>query len=213
MQRDFDDFYAAFSERFRGPFGEIKERLRIHADHLRQAGGPPGPILDLGTGRGEWLEVARECGWEAVGVDNNPRFIDGTRARRLNVVEADVLDHLAQVEPESLGAVTAFHIVEHLPAAAQLRLFREVFRVLRPRGFFIVEWPNLENTRVAQYNFWFDPTHRQLLPHELVAFMAEHVGFREPELWRLDAGKVVDEPAMDIALSVRKPAPSSAQPL
>jgi len=205
VDSDFQDFYAAFSERFRGPYEVIKERLRVHAETLGAAGGPPGRLVDLGVGRGEWLELAAEAGWACTGVDSNSRIVATARARGFDVVESDALAYVATIAPDSLGAVTAFHIIEHLPSPVQLRLFHAVFRALKPGGFLIAEWPNAEHPRVAQYNFWFDPTHQSLLPHELVTFMAEYVGFSDIRITRLDAGKVVEAAAMDIAMLARKP--------
>jgi len=206
---DFDAFYAAFGERFRGPSDLVKRRLGVHARWLQSHGGPGGRMLDIGVGRGEWLEIAAEHGWDCMAVDNNPHVVAAAKSRGITVTQADAFEFMRSLAADSLGTVTAFHVIEHLPADAQVRLFCEAFRVLRPRGYFILEWPNPEHPRVSQYTFWFDPTHRTPLPHELVAFMAEYAGFGEVSLARLDDGKVVDKPAFDIALMARKPpAPS-----
>lgn len=201
----FDDFYAAFSERFRGPYAVIKERLRVHARTVREAGEPLGRLLDLGVGRGEWMELAAEAGWQCTGIDTNPTIVAGTRARGFDVIQVDALEYIRGLGAASIGVVTAFHIIEHLPPEAQLQLFLDAFRILKPGGLLLVEWPNAEHPRVAEYDFWVDPTHRTLLPHELVSFMAEHVGFADLKLLRLDNGKIVHKPARDIALVAHKP--------
>ncbi|HXW76574.1 MAG TPA: class I SAM-dependent methyltransferase [Candidatus Eremiobacteraceae bacterium] len=202
---EFDAFYAAFSERFRGPYDLVKRRLRVHAEYLKANGGPPGPLLDLGVGRGEWLAIAAEFGWPCTAVDHNPKVVAAAKAHGFDVIAADAFDHMRTLPAESLGAVTAFHIIEHLEAHDQVRLFREAFRLLKPSGYLILEWPNPEHPRVSAYSFWLDPTHRVPLPHELLAFMAEYSGFTDMKLVRLDDGKPVDKPALDIALIARKP--------
>jgi SAM-dependent methyltransferase len=201
----FDDFYVAFSERFRGSYDEIKRRLLVHAETLRKSGGPPGTLLDLGPGRGEWLDIARENSWQCTGVESNERMAHTARSRGFDVVVAEAIGYLATLPSDSVGAVTAFHVIEHLPPASQLQLFLDAHRVLKPSGFLILEWPNAENHDVSRYTFWVDPTHRSLLPHELVSFMAEYAGFAQPRILRLDCGKVVTNAAMDIALVARKP--------
>jgi SAM-dependent methyltransferase len=201
---DFDAFYAAFSDRFRGAYDVVKRRLQVHADYLARAGGPPGPMLDLGVGHGEWLAIAQERGWLCTAVDHNPAIAVAARDRGFDVVDADALEFMSAAPAAAYAAVTGFHIVEHLPPDAQVRLFREAHRILKPGGHLIVEWPNAEHPWVAQYSFWFDPTHRAPLPHELVEFMAEYAGFDDRTLVRIDDGKIVEKPAMDIALIARK---------
>ena len=201
----FDAFYVAFSERFRGPYQEIKRRLDVHARTLRDAGGPPGPLLDLGSGRGEWLEIAREAGWPCTGVEHNETIAAKARERGFDVVHADILDYLGAAQGASFGVVSGFHVIEHLPAESQLRLVREAFRTLVPGGFLILEWPDAQGSGVAGYTFWVDPTHRALLPTELVAFMAEYEGFCDVRIQRLELGKVVKSPSFDVALVARKP--------
>ncbi len=202
---DFAAFYAAFSERFRGPFAVIKERLKVYVPLLAADGQLRGPIVDLGVGRGEWLELLKEAGMEAWGVDVNPHVIAQTRARGLRVEHADAIESLGRQADGTLGAVTAFHIIEHLAPPTQLRLFRESFRSLVPGGVLLLEWPNAEHPQVSRYNFWFDPTHLVLLPHELVSFMAEYVGFQDVRIQRLDSGRIVAKEGMDISLVGRKP--------
>lgn len=202
---EFSAFYAAFSARFRGPFEVVKERLRAHARFLAGAGGPPGPVVDLGVGRGEWIEIAREAGWTAIGVDSNSDIVAGSRARGFDIVEGDALEYLTGIAPGTLGAITGFHLVEHLTAEDRLRLMRVAHRALASGGFLILEWPNIANPRVAQYTFWLDPTHGAPLPHELAAFMAKYVGFTDIAVTRLDAGRPVGFEAVDVALTARKP--------
>lgn len=198
-------FYKAFSERFRSSFEDVTQRLSVHARFLASAGGPPGPVVDLGGGRGEWAAIAREAGWEAVSVENNAAIVADSRERGISVVQAHALDYLEGLAQGSIGAVTAFHFVEHLPLAQKLRLFSSAYRALAPGGFLIMEWPNIAHPRVAQYTFWLDPTHDAPFPGDLAAFMAEYAGFTDIALTRLDGGVPVAFEALDIALTARKP--------
>jgi O-antigen chain-terminating methyltransferase len=202
---DYSAFYAAFSERFRSSFDDVKQRLSVHARFLAAAGGPPGPVVDLGVGRGEWIELATASGWKAIGVDNNADIIAASRKRGFEIVESDAMEYLERTATGSLGAVTGFHIIEHLTPSDKLRLIRSAYRALAPGGWLILEWPNIGHPRVAQYTFWLDPTHGPPLPGELAAFMAEYAGFTDIQLVRLDAGKPVGFEALDIALIARKP--------
>ena len=170
----FDGFYAAFEERFRGGRDEIKERLRIYLPIIAEVGS--GSVLDLGCGRGELLELLRDAGIAAHGVDTNRRMIEQVRARGLDVVEAEALAHLRGLPDASLAAVVAVHLIEHLDFAALLHLVDETVRVLRPGGVAIFETPNPANLLVGSCNFYQDPTHRRPIPSPLAQYVAEARG-------------------------------------
>jgi O-antigen chain-terminating methyltransferase len=178
---DMPEFYADFEERFRGPQELIRERAEYYLQFVESAGAgtPNAPVLDLGCGRGEWLNLLREHGKAAHGIDVNAPFLDRCRADGLEVTRADALQHLEACEPASLGAVTGFHIIEHMPACEQIRLVQLAFRALRPGGVLILETPNLDHLKVAAHDFYLDPTHVRPVPAGLLDFTARHVGFSD----------------------------------
>lgn len=174
-----DGLFAAFEERFRGERAEIKERLRTYRSVIAEARERTGEalILDLGCGRGEWLEIAAEAGWHARGVDTNRILVERCRALGLDAVESEALTYLRTVPDNSLSAVTAFHLIEHLPFIEIVALFDEALRVLKTGGRLIVESPNPKNLIVGACNFYSDPTHRRPLFPETVAFVLTERGF------------------------------------
>ena len=202
---DYASFYKAFSEHFRSTPDDVKQRLSVHARFLAASGGPPGPVVDLGVGRGEWLELAAQAGWKVIGVDSNADIVSAARRPGVEIVRADAMEYLEGIAPGTVGAVTGFHIIEHLRAQDKLRFFRGAFQALAPGGFLILEWPNIGHARVAQYTYWLDPTHDAPFPADLAVFMAGFVGFADIKLRRLDAGVPVGFEALDIALTARKP--------
>ena len=170
-----DGLYAALEDRFRGTREEIKERFKIYLPHVepvRDYG-----VIDLGCGRGEWLELLKESGIYARGVEKNLVAIEQCRARGLEVVETDVLAHLQGLPDASGGAITGFHIIEHVSIETLVTLLDEVLRVLRPGGVAIFETPNPENVIVGSNFFYLDPTHKHPLPSELMQFLFDNRGF------------------------------------
>jgi SAM-dependent methyltransferase len=173
-----DALYVAFEERFRGHATDITERLRVYLPDVRAvATAATDTVLDLGCGRGEWLALLREEGIAARGVDQNRLLIAQCRAAELDVIEDDVLAHLAAAPDGSAAVITAFHLIEHLAYAQLVALLDHAVRVLRPGGLLILETPNPENVLVGSHDFYLDPTHRQPLPSPLVRFLAEARGF------------------------------------
>jgi SAM-dependent methyltransferase len=171
--------YVALQNAFRGSYEDIKNRFKIHLQHLNptQHGSVDAPSLDLGCGRGEWLGVLREHQFCAYGVDLDPGMIGLCSQRGLMVQRDDLLGHLKGLPAGSRGSVTAFHVIEHLPATALEGFFDEILRVLAPGGVLIVETPNPANVLVGTRTFYLDPTHQQPLPAELVRFLVENRGF------------------------------------
>jgi SAM-dependent methyltransferase len=168
--------YAAFEERFRGDPDEIRNRLKFYLPVIRDA-VPEAEILDLGCGYGDWLGLLKENGHKARGVENNRFMVERCRLRGLEVIDEDVMVHLGTLPDNSVGVVTAFHLIEHLPFQTLIRLLGEVQRVLKPGGMIILETPNPENLVVAACNFYSDPTHhRPIYPHTLT-FILDSKGF------------------------------------
>ncbi len=179
-----DALYVAFEDRFRGTRSAIKERQRVYLPRLRQAnlGTVERPILDIGAGRGEFLELMAEEGLVASAVDINPKMAAMCEEAGLRCVVGDALGVLASYPDASLGAVTGFHVIEHLPFKTMVRLMDEALRALVPGGLLILETPNPANILTASRWFYLDPTHRNPLPGELVAMIAEARGFPYPEI-------------------------------
>lgn len=181
-----DDFYRAFEDRFRGSRDTIKSRLRQYLPFVRalRDARPGCSALDLGCGRGEWLEIMREEGIDAFGVDGDEGMLEAARQAGLDILQGDALSVLAQQPSEGRDVVSAFHLAEHLEFHDLQRLVREALRVLRPGGLLVLETPDPTNLSVGAGSFYLDPTHRRPLPPGLLAFLPEHYGFRRVKILR-----------------------------
>jgi O-antigen chain-terminating methyltransferase len=179
-----DGLYMALEDRFRGSRAEIRERLQFYLPLLEKhrIGNPRMPILDLGCGRGEWLEILTETGLEAYGVDTNQIFVAQCREKGFRVIEEDALQHLRSLPDSRLGAVTGFHIIEHLPLDVLIKLIDETVRVLKPGGLAIFETPNPQNVLVGSNNFYIDPTHHRPVPCLTAQFLLEARGLCDVEI-------------------------------
>lgn len=220
----FADFYLGLEDTHRGDPAAIRARLDPYLAEVQQAGAgsKDAPVLDLGCGRGEWLQRLGELGLTALGVDSNPAMIADAQARGLHIIEGDLLAVLESSAPASLGAVTAFQVVEHLDTPSLYRLFRAAVAALRPGGVLILETPNPENLQVGAFSFWFDPTHVRPLPPSLLMQFAVQFGLEDKRIlrsspWPESQRLPEDSPAaarlnkmlfceQDYALIARKPA-------
>lgn len=179
--------YEAFEDRFRGDRGDIKARQAVYLDPIRAAGaGSPGrPILDIGCGRGEWLELLGEHGLTAYGVDVNGRAVAIAQDHGADARAQDLFAALGEAGEGTLGAVTAFHVVEHLEMETLVDVLDAARTALAPNGMLILETPNPENLIVGAHTFHTDPTHKAPIPPAVGQFLVTQRGFADATIWRL----------------------------
>ncbi len=167
--------YTAFENRFRGSREEVRARQADYVGRLRQH----APVVDLGCGRGELLELLRAAGVEARGVETNAHAARECQEMGLDVVEADLLEHLRGQETGKLGAVFAAQVAEHLPPPVLQALLAEAHRVLRPGGLLVLETVNPASALAFLDVFIRDLTHERPLHPETLRFLAAAAGFSE----------------------------------
>lgn len=189
-------FYRALEDRYRGSRELITQRLEAYLPFLAplQTLYQDYPVLDLGCGRGEWLELLTREGYSPAGVDLDDGMLEACDELGLPVRKIDALQALQELPANSLVAVTGFHIAEHVPFSVLQELVIEALRVLRPAGLLILETPNVESLVVGTNSFYLDPTHERPLPSLLLSFLTEHSGFARSKIVRLqEAPELLNE--------------------
>lgn len=196
-----DQFYLELENSLRGPEAEIKEKQRVYMPLFKKSkvDYKKYPVIDLGSGRGEFLELLHEAKIRGIGVDLNETMVQRMKEKKFEAVNDDAIGYLLNSKSNSLGGVVGFHIAEHVPFDQLLTLIAEAQRTLVDGGFLMLETPNPENVSVGAYTFHMDPSHLKPLPPALMKFMAEFKGFRKVEIMRLqpemsdkDVAKVKD---------------------
>ena len=166
----WDAFEAALESEIRGTRGEVMERWKQYLPLMPR----DGPVLDVGCGRGEWLELLRQEGIAARGVDGNRLMVAECRERSLDVEQSDAFDYLARTPDGSESAVTVLRLVEQLSLPTLVRLVDEVARVLRPGGTALFEAPNPDNVLAAG--------RRHPIPSEILRCLVEARGLEPAEV-------------------------------
>lgn len=170
--------YFGFENRFRGSQEEIKQRQKRYVEYF--AGREP--ILDMGCGRGEFLELLRAAGVHATGLDVNPDMFLHCREKGLNVVQSDVFTYLGSLPGESLGGIFSAQMIEHFPPEEIIRLVRLCQSKLKPNGVIILETVNPQCLTTLARAFYLDFSHRWPCHPEAMRFLLESIGFSDIRL-------------------------------
>jgi SAM-dependent methyltransferase len=166
------DRRGLFAEVERGSRQEITAKVEGYLPIFRGA----GPVVDLGCGRGEFLEVAARHGLAAYGVDTDTDAIAACKELGLDGREEDLFEHLQGLTPGSLGGVFCAQVVEHLPPDLLPELMADIARALRPGGVALIETPNPASFATHVHSFWRDPTHIRPVPDAALAYAARTAG-------------------------------------
>jgi O-antigen chain-terminating methyltransferase len=177
--------YVGFEDQFRGSPATIRERLESYVPFFSGATG--GLVLDVGCGRGEFLDLLAARGIAARGIDLNHEMAEGCRARGLDVTEADAVSYLTSLPDQSLGGIFAAQVVEHLQPGYLLRFLELAFHKLGPGGRLVLEtlnpacWVAFFDSYIRDItHVW--PLHPDTLKYLVIAsgFSRADIEFRSP---------------------------------
>jgi len=168
-----DGRYLRFENRFRGAEAKIRKQQIAFVDDFP----PGGRILDVGCGRGEFLELLAGRGFHAEGVDLNAEMIGLCRDKGLSVEHGDLLEHLAARPDASLDGIFSSQVIEHLPPAAIRRMIELAFAKLRPDGRILLETVNPLSVFALVHIYLLDLTHRTPVHPQALQFLLETAGF------------------------------------
>lgn len=139
-----------------------------------------GPVLDIACGRGIFLEILKEHGLEAVGVDDSKLAYRYAKDKNLAVYLDDAFTFLKNAikNGKKYEGIFCAHFIEHLPCERAQELLSLCFKILRPGGILIVITPNPRDLRVMTDIFWLDQTHVRPYPLDLLKRLFTKRGFK-----------------------------------
>jgi SAM-dependent methyltransferase len=163
---DYSDFERKFMDR---QYIQMLQRPRVRFfDGCKS-------VLDLACGPGFFLELLKEAGIHAVGVDRNEAIVERNLQRGLRVVHSDVFSFLESGK-EPYDGIFCSHLLEHLPFSGVVRTVELIADRLNPRGVLVLVFPNPASIRLHLFGFWRDPEHVRFYTGNLIASVCEHYG-------------------------------------
>jgi 2-polyprenyl-3-methyl-5-hydroxy-6-metoxy-1,4-benzoquinol methylase len=165
--------YVGFEDRYRGSQRDIRGRLEDYVPIFRSASN----VLDVGCGRGELLDLLRQQGIAARGVDGNDAMVQLCRARGLEVERADALEFLEQQRDGSLGGLVAVQVVEHFEPRYLIRFLEAAYHKLAAGSPLVLETINPACWMAFFECYIRDVTHRQALHPDTLRYLVQTSGF------------------------------------
>jgi SAM-dependent methyltransferase len=164
--------------RFQGYDSEIlKDRYIPYADRFRAG----SCVLDIGCGRGEFLELLAERGVQGVGIDRDEDMVGAVTKKGLRAAVADAIPYLQDHAGEFDG-IFASHLIEHIGAEQVRELVLGSARALRPDGRLLLVTPNPSNLQMHLRDFWIDLQHVRFYSPDGVRWLLHEAGLREIEV-------------------------------
>lgn len=173
--------YTRFAYRFRGP----EEHVRRTEEFYRPYFANCRSVLDIGCGRGEFLDLMREMGIPAKGIDLGEESVAQCREKGLDAEVADLFAYLGPDTSGEFDGIFASQIVEHIDPARLPEMIRLCAAGLRRGGVLAMETPNPDCLAIFATYFYLDPTHTRPVPRQLLEFYMEEAGIGAIEVHEL----------------------------
>lgn len=191
--------YVGFEDQFRGSPADIRERMMTYVSDFEGS----SDVLDIGCGRGEFLDLLRERAISARGVDINEEMVSICVDRGLDATTTDALSYLLAQPDESLGGLFGAQVVEHLEPDYLLRLLEAAQRKLRPGAVVVLETVNPACWFAFFSSYIRDITHVRPLHPDTLRYLVLASGFQ-----RVDVRYAVPFPDASKLQPIRVPADS-----
>ena len=167
------DHFTAF---FRGGSDDLRSR---YAELAKEFIGCD-PVVDLGFGRGEFMELLTELGVAVKGIEPDAQLVTSARGRGLDVEQGLAVEYLRGLEPGSLGGIVMIQVIEHLSPQHVIDFVALAAEKLRPGGKVVLETVNPASLYTYARAFWVDPDHVRPVHPGFMEFL-----FREAEFSRI----------------------------
>ena len=178
--------YEKFEKHFRGSAEDIKNRQREYLPYVLGK----KKVIDLGCGRGEFLEICREKGISATGVDLYSKYVNECKLKGLDVHCVDALDYLGLLEDSSVDGIVAFQLAEHLATAKLAEMCGLLYKKVICGGTVILETPNPLCLSIYTNAFYIDPTHEKPVHPQTLKFFLENAGFSDVKILFTESSRI-----------------------
>lgn len=178
--------YFDFEANFRGSQYSVKEKLKDYVKFFPKT----GTVVELGCGRGEFLELLDQNNVDAVGVDTYSNFVEYCTKKGLRVFNKNAVEYMDSLEEQSIAGVFAAQVIEHLSTNELVELCNKSYEKLIPGGVLIFETPNPTNLSMYLNGYYMDPTHHNPVHPKTLEYLLKKAGFKEIDIIYTEQSKI-----------------------
>lgn len=168
--------YYVFEERFRGSRENILQHQTSFIGYFENCTN----VLDIGCGRGEFLELAKQKGINAWGIDIDEDMINFCKSKSLNAELKDAIKALEEIKDKSLDGIFISQVVEHLSPDYLINMLNLCNKKMKYGFYIIIETVN-PLSLFSLANFYIDLSHVKPVHPETLKFLVNTAGFRDIE--------------------------------
>jgi len=176
--------YFDFEDHFRGSREHIKE---VQKEYLKYFVDKKN-VVDLGCGRGEFLELLKENNIPAKGVDSYNEFVQYCLLNEMDVIQEDAIEYLRR--HKNIDGIFAGQLIEHLTTDEIITLCNLAFEALSDKGVIVLETPNPTSLAIYTHAFYIDPSHTKPVHPLTMQYYLEKAGFSKIEILYTESSKL-----------------------
>lgn len=176
--------YFDLENKFRGSREQVKQAQKQYIKFFKDCKN----VIDLGSGRGEFLELLKENGIDAIGIELYDEFVQLCENKELKVIQEDAISYLGHCK--TVDGIFAAQVVEHLPIDSVMELCKLAYEKLTKGGYMILETPNPMSVAIFTHSFYMDPSHNKPVHPLTLKYMAEKAGFRDINILYTDNSRL-----------------------
>jgi len=194
------NFYFDFENKFRGNREAIMKQFSSYDKLVEKVveNNSFNRFVDIGCGRGEWVEKWKDKVEDTIGIECDAKMIDVCRSNGLNVIEGNATDIISKFKDHSISLVTIFHVIEHLDHKQLIELLEQIERVLTNEGVLIMETPSIDNLIVSTKMFYLDHTHINHINPDGIKFSMENLGLKFVKYFYIHGGALQNSSPLKI---------------
>ena len=187
---DEDQLYFNFENRFRGDRNDVINSFKVYDGSIAYCQSKFNNLnaLDIGCGRGEWIEKLSSSGFNCVGIEINESMVKHCMEYGFNILQGDALDILKSLPENKYSLISIFHVIEHLEKGYIDKIFAECKRLISPGGLFLIETPSIDNIIVSSKTFYLDSSHINKINPDNLLYSLQNSGFNFAKYYYINSG-------------------------
>lgn len=165
--------YFSFANKFSADDQSVKAIFKQYINSFSQC----SKVLDIGCGKGIFLELLKENGIDGLGIDSDPDLVSICKEKGLDAIAVDGYEYLSEIESENIDGIFMGHVIEHFPVNKRIDFIKKCYEKLAYGGIFVLETPNTTSSFVMHKVYYLDPTHDKPVHPEALQHICNEIGF------------------------------------